>query len=279
MRNWILRKESIEESTGESIRLVRPDTLREWCPGKWSISEGDRVIVTSGKGLNLRFLAILHVQALEWEDSTAPQGSRRVGSQGQLLTLHAENYRLLPEDRVLRRLMYSLERVANLTRPYVSFRHHGLLSDDDVDVVEQGQIHLQRSVYFGLLRRLPPPWRAYFEARARARIALATPQDKRDLANEPPLNELWEDLVSSVIAPIGHAAQARQILDELGEATAGPIAESADGNVDRFNLDALLRTSLLLDSILQRGRTNIELVVRDSRQEAPGDRVWRPQRW
>lgn len=279
MTNWIFRKESAESLTGKAWRL-HAEKIEEWSPRRrrWRVGEGDRLVVTSNRGLQLRFLALYTVLALSWTEEASPIQRDR---EGYRLEIHVELSKELPVDLTLERFMYSLERVANLSRPASSFRHHGRLSDTDVATLESGEVHARRSLFFGILRSLPPKWRAYFETRAHAHAAqdALAQRERWDVAEHPPFVELWSDIWSQVAGPALNGARVSAIFDRLGETFAYPLAETEDGNVDTFSLSRFLAMARIVAQSIREQSELIQPLFAAAAQERSGEQLWRIQRW
>lgn len=100
----------------------------------------------------------------------------------------------LPENRTLRQLMFSLERIYNFLRPTMHIRTGSVISQPDLKTILTGRIHIPRTVYFGLLQRLPSAWRNKLMAESEARRQT----DRYGDLENPPAQELVYPFLNNV---------------------------------------------------------------------------------
>lgn len=293
--NYLFRLEKELEPTSPAtqesmLRFEFPDDastrrwiFQEWSRRSWRVAVKDQLVLTRGRNLELRFIAIGTVLDVRMTESRPPGRGQGAGL-GYRYTLTVSVERL-KEEPSLRQLMYSLEKVANFSLPGTNLPHHGLLSDHDVETIVSGQVDAERSIYFGLLQYLPERWREFADLTAQqmqARRSLdgESPQQRirHESARRLPAQELLSSLHNLLINPIDLGAQASRGISGLGPRFAAPIVElRSDGNVDSWLGNVLNQAPRLASDM----KKNYEVLDRQAKDlpYAEERRVWRPHRW
>lgn len=182
-------------SFGEAIGTVTDRAKR-----RWKVREGDLLLFIQGHSLETTFFAIGIV--IEVMEST-----ERLDAQEQQFyryELKLREVRRITEEVLLEEVMYSLGKIANFTQPFLHLRHRGLIDDTDLEVIRLNRIATVRSLYYGILRELEPPWRERLELRARLlRLSrIQSPGQVEFDATVPPLAELYDVLAETIVLPL-----------------------------------------------------------------------------
>jgi hypothetical protein len=195
--NWIFRLDrnrggeaslDFEHSVGRIVEFTRR---------RWRIGVNDYLVFVRGHSLAMSFEAVGRVSGVRAPDERSARG----GEYPYEVNL-SELHRVTPVQ--LEQMMYSLTKVANLTRPSLHFRHRGAIGDLDLKRLLTGEISVGRSMYYGLLRHIAPEWRDRFEAHARLR-SLSRRTDRVDNEGEeafPPVAELYDVVEEAIVTPM-----------------------------------------------------------------------------
>lgn len=273
---YLYRCDDLDWPIREASATNKTHTLEVLSKRRWPIQEGDSLVLTWGRGLELRFVAIapvLKVERLEPGLADSPKHRVRVT---------VEPPRLLSEDLTLGRLMYSLVVIANCRRPWLHLRHRCRLPRADAETLLGERIAWDRTIFFGLLRELPERWREFLEAESRARHAVAGLHEMSSGHKPPsePVRELLDLVTATLISPasIGADAYARWVA-ALGQETIKEVEVAArDGRSDSWSLRALLATAATTAGpLLHNWRALSDLPV--AKSLTGREFVWRPHRW
>lgn len=254
-----------------------PKTVTQVGRRQWRVNEGDILVFTEGRGLELMFIGQLPVIGVE--ASKTEKGGRELIA----VTVTLGQPTLFPEGTLFSRFMYSLTAIANLARPWLHIRHKTRISHNDVETLMSGRIAWDRTIYFGLLRDLPPRWRRLLEAQSRA-LRAAKPDHEQDLYKaqpEPePVPELLKLIESTLVLPVRLGADVYAAwLESLGSDSLREIeVVDPEGQKESWDFQLVLSTS---SGICPRIDAGWKMITQLPLTALEGDKVlrWRPHRW
>jgi len=278
--NWIFRHDVAWRSFAVA-RLATPEPmdrlLTETTKAKLRMQAGDRIVGVRGFGAELRFDMVAEISSV----LSKPSG---IGEEHgwTVWQIHLAEVSELPDDRKLAPFAYSLERISNFTRPALNVRHHGRLTDNDVDTLLSGVIAPRRSQYFGLLRHLPFRWRRYAEAQVEMRLATER-FDEAARDRPPPYAREWLHLSMlarrMAITPAVLAAQAFALSAATDWELLSGIAELTPSGGHDLWLDRLLRYAGAQHDALARVEAQLQIADSELHDEEEPIRKWRPHHW
>ena len=261
-------------------------TLKEWTRRRWKLSKGDVLLIGEGKNLEIKFKALTEVIESPEEGTQVPNPENNDKEDlGFQRVIRAKEVKELPEDRTLGRLMYSLEKVSNFSKPGLNLRHHGIIDAGDLETIVSGKVHGPRSLYFGMLQYLPQEWRQYMDLTARrseaahAVLARDSP-DKRNRASQSalPAYEILAVARDSVVEPVQMAMTAKQLFDGLGVDFQAPFAESEETKLSANWLNDLLQGAEEHAKSLMTLHELLAVEAKEMRDQKD-ERKWRQHRW
>src|SRR5262245_9689008 len=268
---FVYRSERLSWKIGDTA-LSTPRTVVERGRRKWRVTEGDFLLFTEGRGMELRFVALSPV--LRVESTVVKEDDGEI----TIVTVTVGSPSLLPEGLLLSRFMYNLIAVSNFGRPWLHLRHKARVGLVDVNMLREVRIVWDRTVFFGLLRELPDRWREILEAESRVRHVAEHPREPIQPWT-PPVRELLGLLELTIVSPALLAAEVHSAwLDVLGPDTLAAIqVVDAEGGVEPWNILSLLR-------IAARTRESLEghwarVVDLPFTESLEGGVRWRPHRW
>lgn len=172
--------------------------IEEVTTPRWKPLPQDRLLFFKRQGATCLFLGSSTISKVE-RDSAVPRDEagapefekvREPGRSAPLqglvevpppswtkITMTISEPQPLKDTPSLQDFIYSLEKVANFERPGSSIRHHGPISDRDVEAIASGSIHMYRTLYFGVLRYLPQERREELALSARLRSLTGEPTE------------------------------------------------------------------------------------------------------
>lgn len=242
---------------------------------RWRVGSGDTLLLTEGSGLDLTFLALVPVlQVVSERRDGEPEGEVEY-----VTTLSLGDAIRLPEGSTLERFMYSLRCVSNLGRPWLHMRHKARISGSDLETLKESRIAWDRSVFFGLLSRLPPPWRAVLEAESRVRSAYEASESFSSRPRPEPAKELLSLLEALLLVPAQIGADVERMwTDALGEILVNTDVMTSDGEREPWNLRMFL-------SVASSSAEQLAISWNAVRELPYGANLadskvqWRPHRW
>jgi hypothetical protein len=271
---YIFRRERAEEVRLSNHRV----DLVEFVRGRWRPDREDILLVTAGNNLELIFQLAVRVDKVSEQEATVDEVD------GFRLTIHGE---VVVEPGVrLGQMMYSLRRVSNFARPGLNVRHHSRVLDDDYKRIVSRDVHARRSIYFGILQRLPPLWRDVIDLTARQRLARhALRQGPADAStglyenDDPrwPVGALIEVLDQDILRSTRLASLAAERRQSLPMEVRGPYAEAMPNGAVSDWPERLLSLASRNAFVLQSLRD--EMFNAALQQPDEGGIEWRPHRW
>lgn len=271
-KRFIYKSERLSWKVGQATPQTT-FTVQESGRRKWRVAEGDALLFTQGSGMALRFLAVASV--LRVDSKIIRDGE----TETTIVTATVGSPFILPDGLLLSRFMFSLIAVANFSHPWLHLRHKTHLALVDVDTLREARIAWDRTVYFGLLRKLPSRWRQVLEAESRVRWIVNNPGALLQSWTAP-VRELLELLEATLMSPLRLAAKVHTTgLEVLGaEAVASFDLGDAEGRVESWNLPAFLRFSAGKREPLESQWEGVrELPLTESLEGM--EFRWRPHRW
>jgi hypothetical protein len=280
VRVFIYRSERLERLV-QSGTEGPPITVTEQGKRDWRVAEGDFLLFTAGHGLDLRFVAyseVIGVRRRQSEEADATQ---------TIVTATIQRPVSLPDGLSLARFMFSLTAVSNFGRPWLHLRHRVRISARDFDTLQRSRIARDRSVFFGLLRDLPPRWREFLEHESRA---LSARNDQRFLlrsaaSSAEPVGELMALVESTLVSTSRLAADVQVAWGEIFGAESLPTIQvvEPDSSAEEWSIANLLMGASRRNEALERSWGGLSEVTSEdvtSEDVAEGGfGPWRPHRW
>jgi hypothetical protein len=256
---------------GPPLKIV--ETTRR----NWRVEPGDILLFTEGKGFSLRFIGFSEVLDVQ---------RQQVREEDVLLTTVAATVKqpsALPDDVLLSRFMYSLKIVSNFSHPWRHLPHRSHVPSVDFETLQQERVVWDRTIFFGLLRRLPNKWREFLEHESRARRARYNIGDSwsiPDRLHVEPVRELLTLVETTLLSPARLAADVGTAWEEVfGAASVQAIqVVTPEGDPERWNLVALMRVAAHGSDALEGGWRQLA-GVNLAREFEGGVAPWRPHRW
>lgn len=194
---------------------------------------------------------------------------------GPRLALELQELDRLEHSIPLEQLAASLTKVSNPFSPRRALRHRGWLNAQDAQRVVDGRLHPQRTIFFGLLRKLPFNWRRHLLLRAvELEWALRRRAGGEQAGTSPggvPLRALLLSLQDEVVDPTGIAAAIAKKTPKQLRGHGGPTRLGAAGEPD-WDAGALIKTSPVRFPGLSEG---LDVLVR-LEQELPDEEQGEP---
>jgi hypothetical protein len=124
-------------------------------------------------------------------------------------------------------------------------KHRRILPAEDVRTLQEQRIAWNRTVFFGLLEKLPANWRALLEHESRARRAAKHLQANfRERAGNAPerIAELLELIEDAVLVPVRLAGDVARLWPQISDAPVGSITVGgAEDGASWGNFGSLLQ--------------------------------------
>lgn len=231
-------KSTAKESYIDVLKYGEAVVREEGARSRWRVRSGDVFLLASGSGERLAFLGTARVVAYS-EDSVEPAEEFRrslpdpdgtddvdVERPTYRREITLADGKAFDVYRYFGELVYSLERVKNLSQPWRHVRDHSVLTKGDFDRIVENRVAVRRSIYFGLLRHLPDELRRFFQVDAAVR--LLSEVEPGDL--DHPAAQLIDGLLRSVLLPVELASQASLSLIRTLDG-AEVVVGSEDGDV------------------------------------------------
>ncbi len=238
----------------------------------WRVTPGDSLVFTQGQGHERRFVAIANVIDVVREE------------EGDIKTVTATVDRpvMLPDGVTLGRFVYSLVSVYNFRAPARHMKHRRILPAEDVRTLQEQRIAWDRTVFFGLLEKLPANWRALLEHESRARRAakhFETNFTERAGNAPEPVAELLELIEDAVLVPARLAADVARLWPQISDAPTGSITVGgAEDGTSWENFGSFLRRAASRRELMERQWGAIAEIPREL-YTTTTEAEWRPHRW
>jgi hypothetical protein len=262
MRTFVFRRERATQIKAERGGLVVELTKR-----RWRVRPGDRLLLSTGTGRELKFDALATIRDVH-EEPIEEVGLHRY-------SMAIEEWHDL-EPRLFDEMVYSLEKIANMARPHLHMRHHSVLTEADTETIRSGEVDAARSMYFGVLQDLERKTRAEVDAYLQF---LSKRTDRQFEASKVlPFLVDWIERNALLAVELGqHIADLRAKLHWHVPLVGTLSAEGMGGTRREWDVTDLLNYAAEHGADTRERISHFATTMRDI---VPGDnKKWRPHHW